>query len=298
MDAPELRPDARLLYSDQHVIGRFVLARDFHLPARGAELRGTLLDVTLTGRSLGASKLPSSFAIMSTHMSSAPGVPRRQYGWTSSSSWSQHTLRQLRFILPGGAAAYWLDLGEVLRRVLLESVEGWGRTTALAGVGLGLVTVVLFLYVLIAPWMTGSEMNVRGSLELDALSTDGLAVRFVAAGWDAVHGYTSAFLVSYVSSQPKHLAQLLTVSIAFGWSTLAATFCVWSDLGYTKGIIGGTYFRSFNALTSIFPTFLAFPCLSTSSTTVSDALPSNSSVHAALRLTRSPAIHEGEQVPA
>ena len=46
--ATELRPDARLLYSDQHVIGRFVLARDFHLPARGAELRGTLLDVTLT----------------------------------------------------------------------------------------------------------------------------------------------------------------------------------------------------------------------------------------------------------
>ncbi|KAI4294183.1 hypothetical protein K525DRAFT_229528, partial [Schizophyllum commune Loenen D] len=148
---------------------------------------------------------------MFTHATSAsahtPGVPRRQYGWTSSSSWSQHTLRQLRFILPGGTAAYWLDLGEVLRRVLLESVEGWGRTTALAGVGLGLVTVVLFLYVLIAPWMTGFEMNYASWQQDGTLST---------------------------------VIPLLTVSIAFGWSTLAATFCVWSDLGYTKGIIGAT----------------------------------------------------------
>lgn len=193
-----------MLYSDQHVIGRFVLVRDFHLPARGAVLRGTLPDVILTLPRPRPFYSTSSVATMSTHATSAsahtPGVPRRQYGWTSSSSWSQHTLRQLRFILPGGTAAYWLDLGEVFRRVLLESVEGWGRTTALAGVGLGLVTVVLFLYVLIAPWMTGSEMNVRGLSGSNDFRANDLAVRFVAAGWDAVNGYTSALLPSYVPS--------------------------------------------------------------------------------------------------
>ncbi|TRM64224.1 hypothetical protein BD626DRAFT_491145 [Schizophyllum amplum] len=137
----------------------------------------------------------------------SPSVPQRQYGWTSSSSWSQHTLRQLRFILPGGAAAYYLDLAQELQRVLLQGAAGWGRTTALAGVGLGLLTVVMFLYVLIAPWMTGSEMDYASWQQDGTLST---------------------------------VIPMLTVSIAFGWSTLAATFCLWSDLGYTKGVIGAT----------------------------------------------------------
>ncbi len=44
-------------------------------------------------------------------------------------SFSRHTLKQLKFVLPGGIVSYYLDSHNVLLRILSgeDGAQGWGR---------------------------------------------------------------------------------------------------------------------------------------------------------------------------
>jgi len=117
---------------------------------------------------------------------------------------SQHTFRQLKFILPGGLLTYWL--GSVNEFMLLtQGGKGWARTAAVSSLGLGLTTISLFLYILLVPWIQGVEPNYRTWRESGVLSL---------------------------------VIPILTASIVTGWSLLALTLGQWSSLGYLEGILG------------------------------------------------------------
>jgi hypothetical protein len=47
------------------------------------------------------------------------------------------------------------------KKKLLKWSFGWHRMAALASLGLGLTTIVLFLYLLLIPWTRGVQLNVR-----------------------------------------------------------------------------------------------------------------------------------------
>lgn len=114
-------------------------------------------------------------------------------------SLSRHTLRQLKFVIPGGVTTYYLRTHQVFWGLVNGmGWEGWGRyviyiwhyyskiswlqlndnstliakllsfafcrTAAVTSLGLGLVIVALFLYVLLVPWIRGIEPNVRGAI--------------------------------------------------------------------------------------------------------------------------------------
>jgi hypothetical protein len=105
-------------------------------------------------------------------------------------SLSHHTLRQLKFVIPGAAIClYFGIIDEFLRIAGSVNSDGWGRyvqsvllfasmfkasfsfhvhhsryvnrTAAILSLGLGIITIVLFMYVLLTPWIKGVEPNVR-----------------------------------------------------------------------------------------------------------------------------------------
>jgi len=127
----------------------------------------------------------------------------------SSVSLSRHTLRQLKFVIPGGAITYNLGTHEVFWGLLNDiGWEGtWGRTAAVTSLALGLVIVVLFLYVLLVPWIRGIEPNYLSWRESGVLSS---------------------------------VIPVLTASIVMGWSLLSVTLARWSNLGYLEGVIGAS----------------------------------------------------------
>jgi len=121
---------------------------------------------------------------------------------------SRHTLRQLKFIVPGGLICLYLGIHEEFWQIV-GSVErspaGWGRTAAISSLGLGITTIALFMYVLLTPWIQGVEPNYQSWRDSGLLSA---------------------------------VIPALTASIVVGWSLLAITLGHYSGLGYLKGIAG------------------------------------------------------------
>ncbi|THH09155.1 hypothetical protein EW145_g2221 [Phellinidium pouzarii] len=95
----------------------------------------------------------------STQARSPPSRPRAR----SFAHLSRHTLKQLKFVLPGGFVTY--VLGTLARFwQLVEEESGWARLYARMSLACGLMTVVLFLYILLVPWLRGAQPNVRDNI--------------------------------------------------------------------------------------------------------------------------------------
>ncbi|KIY44034.1 hypothetical protein FISHEDRAFT_51754 [Fistulina hepatica ATCC 64428] len=129
---------------------------------------------------------------------------------STASSRTQNVVRQLRFILPGAAVSYYFSPFHELYKILVpheSGSNGWGRFTALSGVGLGITTLLLFLYVILVPLLRGLELDYSGWRQDDVLS----------------------------SAIP-----ILTSTIILGWLLLVVTLGQWSSLGYAQGILSAT----------------------------------------------------------
>ncbi|KAK7690717.1 hypothetical protein QCA50_005816 [Cerrena zonata] len=131
-------------------------------------------------------------------------------------SLSRHTLRQLKFILPGGLVTFYLGSHNEFLRVYHEE-QGLAGTLVLLSLALSAVTLGLFLYILAFPLIRGEQPNYRHWRQSGVLST---------------------------------VIPLLTTSILLGWSILAYVLGRWSNLGYIWGVIGasGLYSLSFGLL--------------------------------------------------
>lgn len=113
--------------------------------------------------------------------------------------WTEHTLRQLKLVIPGAAITYYLGTLDDFWKILQGFGGSWAQSvffllfstttlfsyisfssfchsffiipslhSRLAGLGasgLGFITVTLFLYVLLMPWITGEEPNVCRHLD-------------------------------------------------------------------------------------------------------------------------------------
>ncbi|KAI0783690.1 hypothetical protein C8Q75DRAFT_810745 [Abortiporus biennis] len=132
---------------------------------------------------------------------------------------SRHTLRQLKFILPGGLTTWYFDSHHELWRILEgeHDVGGWARTFAAIILASALLTISLFLYILTLPLITGEQPNYRHWRQSGVLS---------------------------------RVIPVLTTSILTGWSLLSYTLGHWSSLGYVEGTIASTglYALSFGLL--------------------------------------------------
>ncbi|KAI0787953.1 hypothetical protein C8Q74DRAFT_1255015 [Fomes fomentarius] len=134
-------------------------------------------------------------------------------------SFSRHTLKQLKFVLPGGLLTYYYDSHNMLLRILSGEggVRSWGRFAARASLLSAAVTVSLFLYVLVLPLLQGEQPNYRHWRQSGVLST---------------------------------VIPIMTASIVAGWTLLGYTIGRWSDLGYVEGIVAasGLYALGFGLL--------------------------------------------------
>ncbi|KAF8554384.1 hypothetical protein OG21DRAFT_1508931 [Imleria badia] len=123
---------------------------------------------------------------------------------------SRHTLRQLKFIIPGAAVTFFLNTHRILFSLLSTpnaSPGDWSRTVALLASCLGGLVVVLFLYILLLRWLRGVEPDYRSWRQSGVLS---------------------------------RVIPTLTAAIVAGWSLLSITLGKWSSLGYLKGTIGAS----------------------------------------------------------
>ncbi|KAG7451153.1 uncharacterized protein BT62DRAFT_883848 [Guyanagaster necrorhizus] len=138
---------------------------------------------------------------------------------------SQHQIRQLRLVIPGGLITYFIgtaDLGQAREPLCGEycsnaNSKSLCRTAALSSLFLGVTTIVLFFYVMLTPWRKGEEPNFRLWRKSGLLST---------------------------------VIPLLTFSIVGGWLLLVVTLGHWSGLGYPKAIVAasGLYMLTFGIL--------------------------------------------------
>ncbi|KAF9238484.1 hypothetical protein BU15DRAFT_47679 [Melanogaster broomeanus] len=123
-------------------------------------------------------------------------------------AFSRHTLRQLKFIVPGVAVTYLFNTHRVFLSLLTNpSPDDWSRTAALLSICLGALVVLLFLYVLLMPWLQGVEPDYRSWRQSGVLS---------------------------------HVIPTLTTAILAGWSLLSITLGKWTNLGYLEGTIGAS----------------------------------------------------------
>ncbi|EJF64675.1 hypothetical protein DICSQDRAFT_99951 [Dichomitus squalens LYAD-421 SS1] len=124
-------------------------------------------------------------------------------------TFSRHTVKQLKFVLPGGLLTYYFDSWNVLLRILNgQAGEGrWSRLSARLSIFSAAITVSSFLYVLALPLVRGEQPNYRSWRQSGVLST---------------------------------VIPVMTVSIVAGWSLLVYTLGQWSSLGYLEGIIAAT----------------------------------------------------------
>ncbi|KAF9223409.1 hypothetical protein BS17DRAFT_705798 [Gyrodon lividus] len=137
---------------------------------------------------------------------------------------STHNLRQLKFILPGIAVTYLFNTHRIFLSLLTSPSPGdwsrWGvlqiyflqqlignRPAAFLALCLGALVVLLFLYVLIVPWLQGIEPDYRSWRQSGVLSC---------------------------------VIPTLTAAIVAGWSLLSITLGKWTNLGYLKGTIGAS----------------------------------------------------------
>ncbi|KAJ7227173.1 hypothetical protein GGX14DRAFT_347798 [Mycena pura] len=117
--------------------------------------------------------------------------------------WPSHALRQLKLVIPGGAITYYLDTIQLLTAAAADS-HTWARTAALASLALGGLTVALFVYILLIPWIHGVAPDYRS--------------------WRA-----SGVLASVIP--------MLTFSIVTGWLGMTLTLGQWTSLGYFWAVI-------------------------------------------------------------
>ncbi|KAI8982727.1 hypothetical protein BD414DRAFT_419030 [Trametes punicea] len=129
---------------------------------------------------------------------------------------SRHTLKQLKFVLPGGLLTYYFDSYNVFLRIFRGENE-WGRIATRISILNATLTISLFLYVLVLPLIQGEQPNYRHWRQSGVLST---------------------------------VIPLMTGSIVAGWSLLAYTLGHWSSLGYIEGVIAasGLYALAFGLL--------------------------------------------------
>jgi len=118
--------------------------------------------------------------------------------------WSSHVLRQLQLVVPGGAITWYLDTISHLAAAS-ANVESWGRTATLGSLSLGVLTVALFIYILLTPWIHSVTPDFRSWRESGVLSS---------------------------------VIPLLTFSIVTGWLSMTVTLGQWTSLGYPKAIVG------------------------------------------------------------
>ncbi|KZT00822.1 uncharacterized protein LAESUDRAFT_764277 [Laetiporus sulphureus 93-53] len=125
-------------------------------------------------------------------------------------SLSNHTLRQLKFIVPGGLATFYY-VGNHLRfwQVVTGqvSVDGWGRLATIACLANGLLTISLFMYIMSLPLLRGEQPDYRRWRESGVLST---------------------------------VIPILTFSIITGWPLLSYTLGRWTGLGLIEGVIAAS----------------------------------------------------------
>ncbi|KAG2157868.1 uncharacterized protein EDB93DRAFT_1078027 [Suillus bovinus] len=126
---------------------------------------------------------------------------------------SKHTVRQLKFIIPGAAITYAFNTHRVFLDLLTrQDVEG-----PVGKVSFGGLVIILFLYVLLVPWIYGLEPDYRSWRDSGILSS---------------------------------VIPILTTAILVGWSLLSFTLGRWSNLGYLEGVVGasGLYALTFGLL--------------------------------------------------
>ncbi|KAM5538571.1 hypothetical protein V8D89_001413 [Ganoderma adspersum] len=124
-------------------------------------------------------------------------------------SFSRHTLKQLKFVLPGGLLTYYFDSYNLLLRLLNGEGgdQGWSRFSARLSLLAAVVTVFSFLYVLVLPLVRREQPDYR-------------------------HWRVSGVLTPVVP--------VMTASLVAGWSLLVYTLGRWSSLGYLEGVIAAT----------------------------------------------------------
>ncbi|KAJ7170673.1 hypothetical protein C8R43DRAFT_980411 [Mycena crocata] len=124
----------------------------------------------------------------------------------ASPRWSSHALRQLQLVVPGAAVTYYLDTIHHISAALVSAdVGSWGRTAALGSLSLGVLTVALFVYILLTPW---------------------------------IHSVTPDFRSWRESGMLSSVIPILTFSIVTGWLGLTVTLGQWTSLGYAKAVVG------------------------------------------------------------
>lgn len=136
---------------------------------------GSSLHVKTIGRSL--PPLSSTHELHSKTCTCSISI--RMLNSSASVSLSSHTLRQLKFVIPGALITYYLGTHHVFWDMVNGiGWDGWARyteflsiispfritpthrTAAIASFALGCLIVTLFLYVLLVPWIRGIEPNV------------------------------------------------------------------------------------------------------------------------------------------
>ncbi|KAJ7475833.1 hypothetical protein FB451DRAFT_1244922 [Mycena latifolia] len=124
----------------------------------------------------------------------------------ASPRWSSHALRQLQLVVPGGVLTYYLKTIHHLSAALASAdASSWGRTATQASLSLGVLTVALFIYILLTPWIHSVTPDFRSWRESGLLSS---------------------------------VIPILTFSIVTGWLGMAATLGQWTSMGYPKAVVG------------------------------------------------------------
>ncbi|TDL25874.1 hypothetical protein BD410DRAFT_784910 [Rickenella mellea] len=122
------------------------------------------------------------------------------------SSISKHTFKQLKFVIPGGVVTFLLDSHSKFW-YLVHDADGWARISAQTSLSVGLLTIALFLYILLIPWIKGSQPNYHQWRQSGELSV---------------------------------VVPLLTALMSFGWPLLTFTFSKWTDLGVLQGVMASS----------------------------------------------------------
>jgi len=119
---------------------------------------------------------------------------------------SRHTLKQLKFVLPGGLVTYVFDTWTRFWE-LVEQEKGWATFSARTSFACGVLTVCLFLYLLLLPWVREKQPNY--------------------SQWRK-------------SGELSFVVPTLTALIVAGWPLLSFTLSRWTDLGVLKGVIASS----------------------------------------------------------
>jgi len=118
----------------------------------------------------------------------------------------RHTLKQLKYIAGGGAVVYWLGIREHILQLL--GTPGWPSLVAGGCVGIGSVTVLIFLYLIVVlPRLKGIHPDYKNWRATPEIST---------------------------------LVPILTITIASGWLFLLASLARWTRLNLLESLAGST----------------------------------------------------------